>query len=183
MWVGTPGEGQMGFENVERSGAIDYMLRTTQQHHVQLSLLADQKASIMIASSSIVLTFAFANFKQQNLFWGFLALFVFAFFALILAVMAVLPRAGGGTALARKNLLFFGDFTDLTQAEYSAALTEVASSPQAIYDTIAFDIYSLGSALRERKFKYLNLSYRVFLVGLLVAGSLFVLQTALFYLS
>ena len=55
------------FAEIERNGSLDYLLRTTQQHHVRLSIMADQKANIMIAATSILLTFSFANFKQQNL--------------------------------------------------------------------------------------------------------------------
>ena len=82
------------YEHIEANASKDYMLRTTQQHHVALSMMADQKANIMIAATSILLTFAFANFKQQNLFWGFLALFIFAFISLILAILAVSPTTG-----------------------------------------------------------------------------------------
>jgi len=174
----------MSFEGIEQSGAVDYMLRTTQQHHVQLSLMADQKASIMIASSSIVLTFAFANFKQQNLFWGFLALFLFAFMALVLAVLAVIPRLGADAARGgRRNLLFFGDFADMSIDDYLDAMGETLRTDEGVYDAIVTDIHSLGSALRERKYRFLGYSYRVFLVGLLTAGFLFLLQTALFYFT
>lgn len=173
----------MSFEGIDQTGAVDYMLRTTQQHHVQLSLMADQKASIMIASSSIVLTFAFANFKQQNLFWGFLALFLFAFISLVLAVLAVIPRFGSNSPGRARNLLFFGDFADMSLADYQAAVGETIRTDEKIYEAVTADIHSLGCALRNRKYRYLGYSYRTFLVGLLTAGSLFLLQTVLFYFT
>jgi hypothetical protein len=172
----------LSFEGVEQTGAVDYMLRTTQQHHVQLSLMADQKANIMIAATSILLTFSFANFKQQNLFWGFLALFMFSFISLVLAILAVTPRVKSGST-ARRNLLFFGDFTDLSLDDYSKAMDEVVRSDQRIYEAVVTDIYALGEALKDNKYRYLSLSYRWFLTGILSAGALFVLQTALFYFT
>ncbi len=168
--------------STEDNGAIDYMLRTTQQHHVQLSLMADQKANIMIASTSILLTFSFANFKQQNLFWGFLALFMFAFASLILAVLAVMPRLHHHQS-GSMNPLFFGDFSAMSLDEYRGVMNEVMASDRSTYDALVADIHALGTTLRDRKYRFLTLSYRTFLVGIITAGSLFVLQTVLFYFT
>jgi len=181
--VNSMRELQMSFEGIEQSGAVDYMLRTTQQHHVQLSLMADQKANIMIASTSILLTFSFANFKQQNLFWGFLALFLFSFIALIMAVLAVLPRTGAPAPGEKRNALFFGDFTAMSSDEYSEVMDEVMQSDANTYQAVVDDIYALGSSLKSKKFFYLSLSYKWFLVGIVLAGALFVLQTVLFYFT
>jgi hypothetical protein len=166
----------------EQNSAIDYMLRTTQQHHVQLSLMADQKSNIMIASTSILLTFSFANFKQQNLFWGFLALFVFAFAALVLAILAVMPRLHRHQS-GSLNPLFFGDFNELSLHEYRVVMDEVMSSEGNTYDALVADIHALGTTLNDRKYRFLTYSYRTFLVGIVGAASLFVLQTALFYFT
>lgn len=173
----------MSFDNIERNGSIDYLLRTTQQHHVRLSVMADQKANIMIAATSILLTFAFANFKQQNLFWGFLSLFVFAFIALILAILAVSPRFGREKQQSHSNMLFFGHFVHLSLDEYNKKMEEIMSSDKATYEAIVKDIYSIGQALNQHKYRYLSWSYRVFLFGILISGALFILQTALFYLT
>ena len=162
--------------------AIDYMLRTTQQHHVQLSLMADQKANILIASTSILLTFSFANFKQQNLFWGFLALFIFSFCSLVLAILAVMPRLHHQQS-GSMNPLFFGDFRHLGLEEYQDVMHEVMDSDRATYDALIADIHALGTTLSDRKYRFLGLSYRTFLVGISSAGFLFALQTILFNFS
>ena len=141
----------MSFEKVKQSNAGSYLLRTTQQHHVRLSIMADQKANIVIAASSILLTFAFANFKQQNLFWGFLALFVFSFFSLITAIMAVNPRFKKSRKLDPKdetfNPLFFGHFTSLTLDEYYETMEEVMKNDKQTYETQVRDIYQIGSVI------------------------------------
>ncbi len=170
----------MRFENIKQDNALNYLLRTTQQHHVRLSVMADQKANIMIAATSILLTFAFANFKQQNLFWGFLALFVFSFISLILAVLAVSPR------FTREedrvfNPLFFGDFTELSLDEYQDKMEELMGSTQQTYEAQVIDIYNLGKNLQGHKYRYLSLSYRCFLIGIIATAVLFILQTILFF--
>lgn len=177
----------MSFENIKQSNAVSYLLRTTQQHHVSLSMMADQKANIVIAASSILLTFSFANFKQQNLFWGFLALFVFSFFSLIAAIMAVNPRfrANRKVKIDPKNFnpLFFGHFTTLSLNEYNKVMEKVMKNDKETYETQVKDIYQIGSVLKNRKYKYLSASYRFFLIGVVTAALLFALQTVLFYFT
>jgi len=177
----------MSFENIKQSDALNYLLRTTQQHHVTLSMMADQKANIMIAATSILLTFAFANFKQQNLFWGFLALFVFCFISLILAILAVSPRFGQKREQKHDKLafnpLFFGHFTKLSMDQYYDEMEKIMSTDQATYQAQVKDIYEIGTTLQHHKYRYLSLSYRFFLIGILAAAALFLLQTAIFYFT
>jgi hypothetical protein len=170
--------GQVSGDGVRQSGAADYMLRTTQQHHVQLSLMADQKANILIASCSILLTFSFANFDRTDLFWGFVALFLFSFMALVLAVLAVIPRLGSNLG-GKPNLLFFGDFNALALDDYVDEMKQILDSDEAIYETILTDIHALGSAIQHRKYRYLAMSYRVFLAGIIASGVLFLVQIAI----
>ena len=144
--------------------------------------MADQKANIMIASTSILLTFSFANFKQQNLFWGFLALFMFAFISLVLAILAVMPRLHRHQS-GSMNPLFFGDFNEMSLDEYRGVMNEVMETATATYDALIADIHALGTTLSDRKYRFLAMSYRTFLVGVITAGALFVLQTALFYFT
>ncbi len=172
----------MSFENIKQNNALNYLLRTTQQHHVRLSVMADQKANIMIAATSILLTFAFANFKQQNLFWGFLALFIFSFLSLILAILAVSPRFGRDDK-QQFNLLFFGHFSELSLDEFYDEMDQVMSSDQNAYEAIVKDIYHIGVNIQRHKYRYLTWSYRCFLAGIVLGGLLFALQTVLFYLT
>jgi hypothetical protein len=44
----------------------DVILRTTQQHHVQLSVMADTKANILITVSSIILTLILGKIERPQ---------------------------------------------------------------------------------------------------------------------
>jgi hypothetical protein len=166
----------VSFEDIRQSGAADYLLRTTQQHHVQLSLMADQKASIMIAAASILLTFTFSNLDHETLSWGFRGLFGFSSISLGLAILAVTPRTAGAKPSGQRNLLFFGDFADMTLDEYSESMDKVLRSDETIYQAIVADIHAIGMSLRTRKYRYLTMSYRWFLAGIIVAAVLFTVQ-------
>ena len=107
----------------ERNTA-DVILRTTQQHHVSLSSMADTKASIIITVSSIVLTISLGRMNDPSLRACMLTLIGFTLAALLLAILAVLPkyrplRLRPGQALPPQfNVLFFGHFAELDQQRF-----------------------------------------------------------------
>ena len=43
-----------------------YMVRTMQQHHVQLSIMADQKANMLIGATFVVLTLAIGQSQSSS---------------------------------------------------------------------------------------------------------------------
>ena len=98
-------------------------------------------------------------------------------------MLAVSPRFGLEKRQKRPNMLFFGHFVGLSLDEYYEKMDEIMSSDKTTYEAIVKDIYDIGQNLQHHKYKYLAWSYRVFLLGIIFAGSLFVLQTALFYLN
>jgi len=55
------------FSGIKPRSSVDNLLRTVQQHHVQLSVMADIKANILITISSILLTIAVARANDPQL--------------------------------------------------------------------------------------------------------------------
>ncbi len=153
----------------------DVLLRTMQQHHVQLSVMADTKANILITVSSIILTMVLGNFDKPALLPAMMTLAAFTFTALLLAVIAVLPkyrplRVGPGALPDTFNLLFFGHFAELPRDRF---LEEIATSMKAdgsVYETMARDVYSMGYYLAHYKYRFLRWSYLFFLGGFVFAG-------------
>jgi hypothetical protein len=153
----------------------DSMLRTAQQHHVQLSMMADMKANIIITVSSIVLTLTLGRVNDPELRHSAITLLVFTLLALLLAILAVLPkyrplRLASDILPGHFNLLFFGHFAELSRERF---LREVAASMKAdgtVYDTMARDVYALGYYLAHYKYRYLRLAYLFFLTGFVMAS-------------
>lgn len=156
------------FENVKARSSVDNLLRTIQQHHVQLSLMADTKASILITISSIVLTIALSRAGDPHFRAALLTLAAACLASLVLAVIAVLPtfrkpRRGAS------NLLFFGHFASTTEAEYMEAMEQILESDARLYETAVRDIHSLGVYLFRKKYRFLRLAYVALLAGFIVA--------------
>ena len=152
-----------------------HVMRTTQQIHLQLSQMADQKASILMAATFVIFTITIGQAHGTMPPLPLTILGGFAFFSAILAMSAVLPSIGGGkrAAEAPLNLLFFGSFTDLSEADYVARLREQVGSDGGVLEAMARDIYQNGQVLKRKKYRLLGWAYRVFLVGLVASFAAF----------
>ena len=163
------------FAQVPERNTGDVILRTAQQHHVALSSMADTKASIIITVSSIVLTISLGRMSDPALRASVMTLTGFTLAALLLAILAVLPkyrplRLRQGDALPPSfNLLFFGHFAELDQERFLREIAAHMKVDGSIYRTMAADIYSLGSYLAHHKYRYLRLSYLCFLTGFIAS--------------
>ncbi len=162
------------FAPVPERNTADNFLRTAQQHHVALSSMADTKANIIITCSSIVLTLTFGRINDPELRTAVLTLGGFTLVALLLAILAVLPKyrpikLRDGALPPGFNLLFFGHFSALSRQQFLQELSRVMQPDGSLYATWAADIYSLGSYLGQHKYRYLRLSYLFFLTGFLLA--------------
>src|SRR5437899_11654456 len=92
------------FDGVKGRSSVDNLLRTAQQHHVQLSLMADTKASILITISSIVLTISLSRSGDPQLRPALLTLAAACLISLLLAIVAVLPTFAGPRANSRSRM-------------------------------------------------------------------------------
>ena len=82
------------FDDVPSSTAIDNILRLNQTNIMNLTLMADTKANIMITVSSIVFSVTLSNMDNEVLIWPLTFLGVFSTIALIFAIIVILPRQG-----------------------------------------------------------------------------------------
>ena len=160
------------FQNLQPRSSIDHVLRTVQQHHVQLSALADTKAGLIITISSIVLTISLSRMGDPNLRAALLTLAAASLLALLLAIIAVLPTfAPRAVRRGRvpRNLLFFGHFAPLKEEEFLDEMERVMASDALLYETALRDIYSLGTYLYRKKYRLLRFAYVALLTGFILA--------------
>jgi len=164
------------FAAVPERNTGDVILRTTQQHHVQLSVMADTKANILITVSSIILTLILGKMTDPNLRAAMVTLAAFIFTALLLAVITVLPKyrpirvAEGQPLPPNFNLLFFGHFSELPKDRFLLQMAEERKVDGSVYETMARDIYGMGYYLAHFKYRFLRLSYLFFLGGFVFAA-------------
>jgi hypothetical protein len=170
---------------IEKPGVhLDHMLRQTRMHHVHLSSMADMKANMLLTVATVIITLAAPHVLKPDFQWPFLILIGFCLITVGLAAYAVMPKF----PLSRKNprpdphspqfnLLFFGDFIRLDYPEFEAAMEEMMSDPNRTYEAQTRELYTLGTFLARKKYRFLRLAYLAFISGLF-ASFLFMLLSA-----
>jgi len=170
---------------VDNHGAhIDQMLRQTRVHHVQLSMMADQKASMLLTVCAIIIPLT-AHFLSVPLFrLVAITLICFSILTMLLAIYTAMPSIHKPKNVdigdPSFNLLFFGDFISLEYDEYEHLMEGVCSDPSKVYEVQIQEIYFLGQYLANHKYKYLRRAYLAFLGGIVTSGIVW-LATAIMF--
>ncbi len=149
-----------------------HMIRTVQMIHVQLSAMADQKASILMGASFVIFTITINQAHGALPPLPLLILGGFAFLSAIFAVLAIVPKTKLPEG-APTDLLFFGSFTQMTQDDYVTRVVDAMADEELMLRTIAADVYGNGMVLQNKKYRFLEIAYRLFLTGLVLAGAVF----------
>lgn len=171
----------------QTSSAVDQMLRQTRAHHVQLSIMADFKANMLMTVATLLLTGASQYISDPIYGWPATLLCLFCVLTLLLAIYAVMPKIWPNTAKATReesrgpmfNLLFFGDFTRMQQADFESEFERMINDKDLVHHAVARELYTMGQYLQKKKYRYLRLSYMSFALGIISStGTLFVAHFA-----
>ena len=160
-----------------QQGDVIYVLRTTQQHHVMLGMIADQKANIVLGTFLIFIT---VTQKMVDSSAGLeLPLWILTgFFTLsaLFALMVIAPRFRNGPKKpGAGNLLFFGTFTAMKQDEYIEQLNSQLQDNEQARQLMMKDIYQIGQVL-NKKYKNLRYSYASLALGITSSVFAFAIQ-------
>lgn len=155
------------------------LLRVTLRNQMDLSDMADRKASLLISINTLVLSvigsLLYTKFdKNPELVAPTVVLAAVCLSVIILAILSTRPKISGGTFTNKQvkaksvNLLFFGNFYKMSLDEYQWATDEMLHDREYMFEAITRDIHSLGIVV-AKKYRFLNLAYNMFMYGLIVA--------------
>jgi hypothetical protein len=164
---------------INKPGAhIDQMLRQTRVHHVQLSMMADQKASMLITVCAIIIPLTAHFLSTPHFRLVAFTLICFSVFTMLLAIYTAMPGIHKpesiDVAASSFNPLFFADFKSLGYEEYEKLMEEISNDPSRVYEAQIREIYLLGQYLANYKYKYLRLAYLSFLSGIVTSGIIWI---------
>ena len=151
-----------------------HLMRTAQLAQLQLSAMADTKASILMGATFVIFTITIGQARGDGAPLPLLILGGAAFFSAIFAVLAVLPMTKKRKAVGERNILFFGVFSQMGEEEFIDEVTARIRTENDIYRTMARDIYQAGCVLQNKKYRMLGYAYRVFLFGLVASCTAYV---------
>jgi hypothetical protein len=153
-----------------------HMMRTTQLAQLQLSAMADAKASILMGATFVIFTITIGQARAGAAPLPLLILGGAAFFAAIFAVLAVLPMTRRKLRAGERNILFFGVFSQMGEEEFIEEVTARLRTEDSIYRTMARDIHQAGSVLQNKKYRFLGIAYGIFLAGLVASCAAYVIN-------
>jgi len=168
---------------------IQTMLRLTSENHVELSNMADGKASILISVNAIIISVILSVLIRRIEVETHLTIPTFIFLAsslatIIIAIMATRPKISQGNFSREDilnkntNLLFFGNFYSSKLNEYQWAMNTMMRDPDYLYSSLIMDIHQLGVVL-ARKYKLIRLAYTVFMIGIFISVIAFIMAIML----
>ncbi|RJF85991.1 Pycsar system effector family protein [Sphingomonas cavernae] len=152
-----------------------HLVRTVQQINVQLSQMADQKASILMGATFVVFTISIGQARGGDVSAPLVVLAFFSFVSAMLAVFAVLPKTKPSPG-GNPNMLFFGTFTQMSEQEFADGVIEALRDEETLYRAMLRDVYQNGQVLQRKKYRFLGLAYKTFLVGLVLTFTSFAAQ-------
>lgn len=158
--------------------AISTVFRIMANNHASLSQMADSKANIMISVNSIILSVVISVLLRRleedtHLIIPTILLVLVCVATIVFAVKATRPNISEGTFTKediqskKTNLLFFGNFHNMTLPDYDWAMREMLNSRDYLYGSMVKDIYFLGVVLAN-KYRLLRISYNIFMYGLII---------------
>lgn len=151
-----------------------HLMRTAQLAQLQLSAMADTKASILMGATFVIFTITIGQARNGAAPLPLLILGGAAFLAAICTILAVLPKTKAGEGGDRTNILFFGNFTAMDEDAFIEELMSRLKTDDSMYRTMARDIYQGGMVLQRKKYRMLGWAYRIFLVGLVASCATYV---------
>ena len=165
----------------KKSGkGVETMFRTTLANHLRLSEMADQKANLMISINAILISITMSSFLKpvtgmERLLIPEILLLIVSLITVIISIFATKPTFSLKKKMAPDalddpgikrpvDLLFFGDYTQLTAAEYRQQVRDLIEDDKRLYNSLIDNIYAQGRVL-VKKYRLLTIAYTFFMIG------------------
>ena len=160
---------------IPTSRATQTYFRANFRNHINISAIADNKANIMISVNAIMISVVISMLSYRNIpetnpmvLLPVVIFLVTGMASLIFAVLSIRPKVTNLSEKSKedvkKNLVFFGNFVNLSLPDFEDAMDEMFRDEELIYGNMVRDLYYLGKVL-DKKYRYLTTSYNIFMVG------------------
>lgn len=184
----TPAIKKVKIERPERG--IETMFRISSNNHQRLSDMADNKANIMITTTSIILSVLLSVLLRKlednpHLIIPTVLLLTVCVTTLVFSILATRPALPEGRfspqdiSDKKVNLLFFGNFFRMSYEEYNKGMQQMMNDRDFLYGSLTRDVYSQGVVL-GRKYGLLRKGYNVFMFGIIISVLAFVIAVVFF---
>ncbi len=163
------------YKSKHHLSGVETVFRNSSSNHLNLSVMADNKAFIMISVNSILISLGIGLIIGKfvlipKLFVPTVLLLFVNVFTIIYSVLATRPGLMKGKFTMedvqnkKVDLLFFGNFFKMPLVDFEYGMKQMMDDSDFLYDNLIRDIYAQGQIL-GRKFRLLRSSYNIFMYG------------------
>lgn len=158
---------------------IETMFRISSANHQRLSDMADNKAHIMITTTSIILSVLLSVLLRKlednpQLVIPTMILLTVCVVTMVFCILATRPTLPPGTFTQQDidtkkvNLLFFGNYYRMSFDDFDQGMKKMMNDRDFLYGSLTRDVYSQGLVL-GRKYGLLRKGYSVFMYGIVIS--------------
>jgi len=159
------------------SRTVETLFRNALRSNLELTSLADTKASILISVNGFILTVIITasgfQLSEPAMIYPFIAIIMTALLSITFSVMAILPRFK--KHLLKKeyqegydSVLYYQDMANLSPCEYVENVHKVIGNKGLTQSHIIKHLHMLGSEI-NLKYIWLRRAYTAFAAGLIVS--------------
>lgn len=151
---------------------VETLFRLVSKNQYTLNAMIDRKSNILISINALILSIILGTVlsqldKDPHLIYPSVIMLITNLIAIGYAVFATRPELmHGGRGV--NNLLFYGNFNEMNEEEYTEQLTGLMYKGDELYKVIAKDTFYLGKTI-DKKFKLLRKSFHIFLIGIVLS--------------
>ena len=159
------------------SRTVETLFRNALRSNLELTSLADTKASILISVNGFILTVIITasgfRLSEPEMVYPFISILMTALISITFAIMAIRPRFKKHL-LKKKyqedyhSVLYFQDMADLPPCEYVENVHKVIGNKGLTQSHIIKHLHMLGSEI-NLKYIWLRRAYTSFAAGLVVS--------------
>jgi hypothetical protein len=169
---------------------IETMFRISSSNQQRLSDMADNKAHIMISTTSIIISVLLSVLvsrleDETYLIIPTFILLTVCTITMVSSILSTRPSLPGGTFTRQEldskkvNLLFFGNFYRMPYADFAEGMNQMMNDKDFLYGSLTKDTYAQGVVL-GKKYRLLRLAYNVFMFGIIASVIAFVISSLLY---
>lgn len=147
-------------------------LRANLSKHMALNQMADQKASMILTASSLIITIAVTQFDRLGM-TIFLVLLATGGLAILFSIFAIIPALHVKSFL---NLFYFRSFAKVSEEEFLREFKATIADRDKLYDAYMREIYYLGKYRLTYKYALIRNGLWTLLCGLGAASLMTILR-------
>jgi hypothetical protein len=140
------------------------ILAATISKHIQYVGFTDRRAQGMITISALLVPVALSGIQNPVFQLGSAIAVITSVLTVFFAILSLYPKSSH-TKHDHTNFLHFSDIQKLSEEEYMCEMQSALEDTGKLSEMAVMEIYHLSALVLGPKFKWLKVSYWVFLLG------------------